>query len=212
MSVRLGPHLTLPHRLGDGLTSGLLYHDASNNTLRLATTTELETALYADTYWDDLLVPLTATKVGANSLPHYDYTNVAYLFPNGATDEILYFTAQFPHRYKVGTAVYPHIHWIQAADQTPVFKLNWKWTSIGAIIDDYNTYTMSTNAMPYTSGNIHQISKNATGIAGDGKGISSMMQCQLYRDDTAYTGDCAVWQIDFHFEIDLPGSREEYIK
>lgn len=168
---------------------------------------------YSDTYWDDLFVPLTTTRVGSNSKPDFDYTNIGYLFPNNDAAEILYFIIQFPHRWKTGTTVFPHVHWRQAANQTPVFKLDYKWYSIGeAPPANFSTYTMDQLAVTYTSGTLHQISNGAAGISGAGKGISSIMVCKLYRQDSAYTGDCLVDQFDIHHEIDAPGSRTEYTK
>jgi hypothetical protein len=170
-------------------------------------------ASYQDTYWDDIFVPLHSTRKGANDKPDYDYTNIGFLFPQNDATEILYFTVQFPHRYKVGSSIYPHVHWRQSAATVPVFKLDYKWYSVGdAVPANFSTYTMSTLAATYSSGTIHQISKNATPIPGSGKGISSMLVCKLYRDDNAVIGDVLVDQFDIHFEIDSPGSREEYTK
>jgi hypothetical protein len=166
-----------------------------------------------NTVWDDLVVPLTQTRVGANSKPDFDFTDIGFQFPNNDATEILYFIVQLPHRYKEGTALYPHVHWRQAADQTPVFKLDYKWFNVGAAIPaDFSTYEMSTKAITYTSGSIQQISKNATGITGTGKTISSILICKLYRQDSAYTGDCLAYQFDIHYEADSLGSDLEYEK
>lgn len=175
--------------------------------------TSVSELTFSDTYWDDLVVPLTQTRIGANSKPDFNFTDIGYEFPNNDATEILYFIVQLPHRYKEGTVIYPHVHWRQAADQTQVFKLDYKWFNFGdAIPADFSTHTMSTKAATYTSGSIHQISKNATGITGTGKTISSILICKLYRQDSAYTGDCLAYQFDIHYEADSPGSRDEYTK
>jgi len=94
-----------------------------------------------------------------------------------------------------------------------VFKLDYKWFNIGAAVpESFTTYAMDAYAVTYSSGSIHQISHGGDGIAGTGKGISSLLLCKLYRDDNVYTGDALAFQFDVHFEIDAAGSREEYIK
>lgn len=211
--MRLKPHLSLPLRLGAGVTPGLLYYDSTAETIRLATGSEIESTIYSDTYWEDLNVPLTTTKVGALNKPDFDYTNIGFLFPQNDASEIIYFIVQMPHRWKQGTAIYPHIHWQQSADQTPVFKLDYKIYNNNELVPaDFSTYTMSTKAFTYSSGNLGQISKNTTGITMTGKTISCMILCKLYRDDNAYTGDVLVNQFDIHYEIDSAGSDDEYDK
>jgi hypothetical protein len=168
---------------------------------------------YENTYYDDLFVPLTTTRVGSNAKPDFDFTNVGYLFPKNDATEILYFIVQLPHRWKTGTTIYPHVHWRQTANETPVFKLDYKWYSIGATVPaNFVTLTISTKVVTYSTGTIHQISNSTTGISGEGKGISSILVCKLYRDDNQGAGDVLVDQFDIHHEIDAPGSREEYSK
>lgn len=211
--VKLKPHLTLPLRIPTGSGDGLIYYDSGDALLRLATGPEIEDVIYADTYWTDLRVPLTSGKQGALSKPDFDYTNIGYLFPNNDVAEILYIIVQMPHSWKEGTTIYPHVHWHQSADQTPVFKLDYKLYNNGAAVPaDYTTYTMSTKVFTYTSGTLAQISSNATGIPMTGMEISAMLLCKLYRDDSAYTGDCLTTEFDIHYEIDSAGSDTQYDK
>jgi len=164
------------------------------------------------TCWDDLFVPLTTSKKGANDLPDFDYTNGGFLFPQNDTAERLYFVVQFPHRW-AGTTVYPHVHYKRTVAGKPVFKLLYSWFAIGgAAIAPATTIIMDSELVTYSSGSIHQINDNATGIAGTGKGISSIMVCELFRDDNTVAGDVLAYQMDFHFEIDTLGSRTQYAK
>lgn len=164
-------------------------------------------------FWDDLFVPLTTTRLGSNSKPDFDFTNIGYLFPQNDATEILYFIIQMPHRWKEGSTVYPHVHWRQAANQQVTFKLDYKWYNIGeAPAANYTTYTMATNAVAYSSGTIGQLTKGTDGIAGTGKTLSSIIICKLYRQDNVYTGDALTDQFDIHYQIDSFGSRQEYVK
>jgi hypothetical protein len=165
------------------------------------------------TAWDDLLMPLVQGKQGQTDKPAWDATNLGYLFPQNDATQIIYLNCQIPHRWKVGSVIYPHVHFDQSVNATPVFKIDYKWSSIGAAVPaGWTTYTMDTLVKPYTSGTIHNIVNNATGIDGTGNGISSMLQMKLYRQDNVYTGNCLATSFDIHIEIDSFGSDTEYSK
>jgi len=166
------------------------------------------------TSYTDLLVPVTSTKVGSNNKPDFDEDNVGYLFPQNDDSEILYFIAQFPHDRNSGTHIYPHVHWDQDADQTPVFKIDYKFYDNGGDVPaSFSTHTISTKVFDYDSGTLAQISRSADYINGSSiTGLSPMIIGKLYRDDNAYTGDVLVKQLDFHYEVDGFGSNTEYSK
>jgi hypothetical protein len=167
--------------------------------------------LYPSTF-DDLVFEMTPGRLGALTKPDWDATNIGFLFPENDATEIVYIVAQIPHKYRLGTVIYPHVHCQQASNQQAVMKMDYKWFNIGdAIPVGWTTYTMGTYAVTYSSGTIHQVLKG-TGIAGTGMGMSSLMVIKLYRDDNVYTGDLLVQQFDIHVEADMPGSREEYSK
>jgi hypothetical protein len=167
----------------------------------------------AGTVFNDLVFQMTQGLQGANAKPDFDNTNVGLLFPNNNTAERVYINVQMPHNWKEGSTIYPHVHWHQSAATTPVFQMDFRWANIGAAAGSFTTaYTMATKAMPYVNGTIHQISTAAAGIDGTGKTMSSILQIKLYRNDSAYQGDCLVTSFDIHYEIDSMGSNEEYVK
>jgi hypothetical protein len=53
-------------------------------------------------------------------------------------------------------------------------------------------------------------------MSGSGKTLSSMIICRLYRDADAgaddFAYDAGLFEIDFHYQIDSDGSRQEYTK
>lgn len=166
------------------------------------------------TVWDDLFFPLTTAKQGQADKPPFSTTEVAYLFPSGDTSHVMYIIAQFPHSYKLGTDVQPHVHWKQSQSGSPVFKMNYKWFDIGgAIPTAFSPYVMSNRVIPWTSGSIHQLSAGSALISGSSiSNVSSIMLIELYRDDSAYTGDCVTYQFDIHFLKDTVGSRTSLSK
>jgi hypothetical protein len=165
------------------------------------------------TTWEDLVMPLTTGKQGALSRPDFDYDNVGYLFPQNDNSEKLYLVMQIPHSYKQETTIYPHLHWLQTTSSNVTWKLDYKWTNIGATVtDNFTTIEMTRTVCTYSSGTLHQISETLNGIDGTGKTISSILAVKLYRDDNIYTGDALAYQFDIHYESDTLGSRQEFVK
>jgi len=163
--------------------------------------------------FDDLVVPLTTTVRGATSKPDFDYSNIGYLFPQNDTTEQLYFVVQLPHSYKEGSTVYPHVHWLQSADQNVTWRFAYYWHNPGDTLSIvFSTISVNTLAYTYSSGSIHQISTRTSGISGTGKQISSILLCKLFRNDNVYTGDALAFQFDLHIEKDTLGSAQEYTK
>lgn len=169
----------------------------------------------AATAWDDLLVELRESVTGQTLKPDWDATNLGLLFPRNSTTEFVTFNFQLPHRWKEGSTVYPHVHFLQDQNVTPTFKLDYRWVNIGELVPAFTTgYTMSTlvGAQTWTTGLLHRIVHNPVGIAATGKTFSSLLQVKLYRDDNVYVGDCIAVSFDLHFEIDSFGTSSEYAK
>lgn len=164
------------------------------------------------TRWDDLRVPLTQTRQGALGKPEFDYNEVGFKFPQNDTSEILYTKIQMPHHWEIGTELHPHIHWKQSASQQVVWKIDYQWINIGAVVTGvWNTATLSTNVVTYVSGSIHQVTNGDT-IDGTGKTLSSILLIKIYRDDNVYSGYAIGYDFDVHYKISDMGSQEEYVK
>jgi hypothetical protein len=163
--------------------------------------------------WDDLVFDLTTTRRGASSKPDFDATECGLLFPQNDPAEIVYVNVQMPHRWLEGRTVYPHVHWHQSSADLPVWKLDYRWIALGEAVGSWTTgYTMNYQVFEYTSGTLSQISTNLVGIDGTGKGISSILQIKLYRDDNVLAGDALAVSFDLHHEIDSMGSETEFYK
>lgn len=174
--------------------------------------------LYTDTYWDDLKAPFTSTRRGAADKPDFDYTNAGLLFPTNDTTEFVTAIMQFSHARKAGTDIEPHIHWDQINSNDVVWSMVYKWYQPGAAVPaTWLKLIEQSDAFTYTSGTLHQITTFGT-IDGSGiSGVSSILKVKVYRDDAvaggAGTGDDALaTEFDVHYQIDSPGSDQEYIK
>jgi hypothetical protein len=164
-------------------------------------------------YWTDIITPLTASRIGANNKPDFDATNIGFLFPYSDVAEILYLIVQFPHGYSEGTNIRPHLHWQQSNASAPKFKLDYKWFNNGeAVPSSFTTIETNREAFSYTSGNLTQISSFPE-LDGTGKKLSSMFLAKLYRTaDVGVNADVLAFQFDIHYQIDIPGSQQEFIK
>lgn len=164
-------------------------------------------------YWDDLRIPLTQVRQGALLKPDFDETNVGLLFPQNDTSEVAYFIAQLPHAWKAGTEIRPHVHWQQSAATAVTWKLDYKIFNPNELVPAaFTTISGDTPSFSYTSGNLHQITPIGSGIDMTGKTLSAVILGKIYRDDNTTTGDVTGWDIDFHYQIDTLGSRQEFIE
>lgn len=165
--------------------------------------------------WDDLRAPATQLKQGSNTKPDFDFTDVGFAFDPNDT-ETLYVIFQLSHEYSEGTAIVPHLHWIQEEDADVLWQLEYKWYNVGeAEPASWTTLTSKTKSINYTSGSISQITSFGE-IDGTGKEISSFLKCKMSRlggnaDDT-YTGDARLDFFDVHYQKDALGSAQETSK
>lgn len=176
-----------------------------------------------ETVWDDLRVPASSARVqGATGVPDFakladdgaGSNGVYTFFFDDSTDEQVFFSVQIPHKYKEGTDLKPHVHW--APQTTSTGTVTWK---LEYTIADFNGTFGNTSTITMQDpgdGTINKHQKTASGtIDGSGCGISCMLICRLYRDVSDgddFVGDAALLEVDFHFEIDTIGSRQESTK
>jgi hypothetical protein len=191
------------------------------------------------TTWTDLQVPGTAGQVGTSKPPaltqfkdNGSSSIGVYLWAFGdeavdANEEQLYFSIQLPHSYKHGTDLKAHVHWTPAvsggANEFVKWGLEYTWANIGANFGNTTIITSdaSSGATATTSGDTtltadeHYITSIGT-ISGTGKTLSSMLICRLFRNSSHANDDLAqdayLFEMDFHFEMDITGSRQEFIK
>ncbi len=180
-----------------------------------------------ETVWDDYVTPIgpnnwrgnsnnpVLTKLfddGAASQGVY-----AYVFSNG--DEGL-ITVQIPHKWKEGTTIYPHIHFMCTSDVDPAdnfgIEFEWAWADIGEDFPANSTLETNDISTGVNTDDMHKLGYvTAAGISGAGHTISSVLLCRIKRvaatgDD--YAGGVAILDFDIHYEINTIGSRQEAAK
>lgn len=207
--------------------------DSSLGGIRLNDAVDFQGAVvYNDTFWEDLRVPLVSAKAGASNMP--DFAQFAddgagsagvfvYAFDNAA-EESLFFVAQLPHSYKGGTDIFPHVHWSPngtgAAGQFVKWGLEYTWANRQGVYGNTTIITTdaSSAATATRSGDGTMLDHKHyeslfDAIDGTGKTLSSILICRMFRDatdaDDDYPNDAFGFELDFHFEIDTPGSLTE---
>ena len=179
------------------------------------------------TSWDDLRFPLIAARLDTSAgRVDFNFADCTVDIQDNAnlTDEIC-IIAQNQHSKLLGSELEFHIHWLQNQDKVPNFLIGYRWTNIGeaAIAVGSEQYlTPHSNAMPYVSGTIHQLTEFG-GVKKPVKDtLSSILQLRLFRDtandsslfsgNDDYTGDVQVFELDLHYKKDGFGSNLEYVK
>ena len=170
------------------------------------------------TTWTDFATAATSTKQGATSKPDFDYTNLGLLFPQNDTGEIVYLIYQMDHRKKMDSDIRFHLHYIQTSATQPTFTIQYKFYNNGGTVPGSWT-TLNTSdpggdkgLLSYSSGSMMQIAEFPAITPPTSETVSANLDVKLYRNDNDLAGDCLVKYIDFHYEIDSDGSRQEYSK
>ena len=183
------------------------------------------------TVWDDINVFPDATTRGSLTPPTWSQfltdgaasQGVYLYFFNASSENELFFTVQIPHAYKVGTDLFPHVHWTtltgtpNSTNSRVTWALEYSVISIGGTFANTTTNLGSTiigTITPVGTGQ-HLITSLGT-ISGTGLGISSIIVCRFYRDADSATDDfpntAGLLGFDIHYQQDTQGSRQEFIK
>lgn len=132
----------------------------------------------------------------------------------------LYFDVQLPHRWKQGSDIEAHLHFVPNADGLASHDVRWgleyTWASIGDVFGNTTTIYGNINHLAETLVKDKHYITELGEISATGKTFSSMLCCRIFRD-VENVGDtfedfAGLLEIDFHYQIDSLGSNEEYVK
>lgn len=167
------------------------------------------------TVWDDLMFPFTTGTNGGTGYPVFIADSMYYSFvvdTSGPSKCSMYFTIQVPHKAKLASKLYPHIHYKQEGSNTPIFVLKYKVYNINETTNKIYSNLVLSNRITLETDKTHGI-VNGGYIQLSGNSISSIIVINIYlRTPASPNINCNAWQFDLHYEIDALGSNAEYIK
>ena len=162
--------------------------------------------------------PATGNRVDVGGgVLDFNYPEKGIDFPSTATsadNNSLHIIAQIPHSWVEGSSLYPHLHWIQNQNEPVAWEMSYRWYNNNEIVpSSYSSTEVIKTVFPYVSNNLLQISTFPI-LSGTGMKISSFLDIKISRVgvNDNYTGDALYKEFDVHFQSDLPGSRQEFIK
>lgn len=178
------------------------------------------------TCWRDELNDLTVIlKNNPSDKITIDAAEGTVHFKDTATpSDFALMNVQLNHDRKLGMAISPHLHWIQATSITPNWLIQYRWQGNGKTratswINNRwvsSVFTWTTSLTP-----MNQITEFSD-ITPSEDGLSDILQVRIIRDATnatslfpgaaILTGDAIAVNFDVHIEIDMLGSAEEYLK
>lgn len=183
-------------------------------------------SLHGDaTVWDDLRIEPVPRSSGAKAPSFISWKGGLYLYDFNdavlASEKEIFFTVQMPHTWATGTAVEPHVHWVNktagTAGQVIRWGLEYSFANIGETFSTPNTIYATTIAGggDITVPDEHMITEFAS-IDMTGKGISTVLVCRIFRNSSdaadTYGGTAGLLYLDWHYQVNSMGSQSEYTK
>ena len=186
---------------------------------------------YTDTYWNDLKVSAAIFEFAGNADPNPVSYNVgasglSMLMYEFAKNDEVYFNIQVPHDIKIGSDLYCHIHWTpgtrgnEEAGKTVGWKVQFLLANIGTAFPA-TVYTVDLSDTCTGTDHLHEITPDTKVTLTEEINISAFILGKIYRSDTGTDDTWAgsttnnlplLLGMDFHYEIDAPGSREHLSK
>jgi len=174
--------------------------------------------VFDDEKGDILSLKTLGTGVATNTTE----STVEFATTSNLSDYI-YTNVQMSHKWKIGSVIYPHIHFFQTVAGVPNFLIQYRWQINGGTVQtSWTNYKSNVPAFTYTSGTIHQICHDSGITPPAGSGLSDIIQFRIIRDNANTSGVFAgadpvgvtvgVISFDVHTERDALGSDGEYTK
>lgn len=171
------------------------------------------------TRWIDLLPTSVATGLGSSapSFTVYNSPLEAYEFVGTSTDKNLLIAFQFPHGWKAGTNIIPHVHLYIPDDGTGgdlKFNCTYSWVNVNGAEPSTTTIT-KTQTIAASAGNQGNVILSFGEIDGSGKDFSSIFSCEIEREASDTTNDTfpsSVWlkSADLHIQVDKFGTIQQF--
>lgn len=172
--------------------------------------------------WNDVRVPVTATRAGGSKDPTWTKWQddgagsqgvFLPLFAHNQEEE-LYFTAQMPHGLYPGTEIHPHMHIMPADNSAGTVRMGMEYVLVNPGAVGGNSALIYGERALNGDQDTHLI----VGLDPDPAPAELLDSAQIvgriFRDAThandTYTGGIFLCEADFHVQFELLGSIQEY--
>ena len=173
------------------------------------------------TFFDDLQGDITKTKTVGTRVTLNDTENTINFTNTSTLSDYVFLNFQMSHKWKIGSIIYPHIHWEQTLSTTPNWLIQYRWQKQGGPkTTAWTNYKCDVNVFTYTSGTLNQISNNEGITPPDGAGLSDIIEIRVIRDTAnasglftpgnTYAATASITSIDIHYECSQLGSNNLY--
>lgn len=179
------------------------------------------------TCWLDELQPLTGARITS---PSSDFVindaEVSVTAKSSARypTDFISTNLQLNHDWTLGTVISPHLHWWQPSANMPNWLIGHRWQKQGsAKTTAWTLDAWSSNIFVWSAGLLCQITEfpDITPPVGYGQ-VSDIIQFKLWRDVTNVSAkfpgpeaapvDKELLHFDIHKNVDMLGSKEEFVK
>lgn len=180
------------------------------------------------TTWDEISQSFVGQNIYQNAgRIDYNYTDLTLDFNTNARypNEPAGIVVQALHSRKPDSDIRPHIHWMQNSDNNPNILIEYRMYNDGEAPGSWiqKALTSNDNIFPFEESGQQQITEfNLPEGHGVNLGLSFTIDVKIYRDSQnnsglftsadSYSGIWSAKYYDIHFEKDMNGSREEFVK
>ena len=172
--------------------------------------------------WDDLQFAVQlANPVGLASDPSVSTDDGTLLFSH-TIDNVIFVTAQIPHRWKEQSAIVPHIHWSKTTSDSGnvAWLCEYQAANVGSVFagswTELATVTSTVAGTPDTNTADKHLISSFGNLDMTGLNISAFIKFRITRVATAvedtYGADAKVLGFDCHYRIDTNGSLGAFEK
>ena len=197
------------------LTDQVLVSQSGTNVR--ATVAQLKAIIFGDD-WDDLRFPAQGINPAGAAAPPAVVTDLTGysggLSFSGSLENVISGVAQMPHAWKLGSAIYPHIHWTKPTGSANAVTWEFHYRIIGYIGDTVGAWSGAVSP----SGTIgdptvsdEHLLTYFPAVTMTGLKESSIVYWRIHRrgDTDAEANVVILHEFDFHYQTDKAGTESE---
>ena len=165
--------------------------------------------------WTDKSFPLGRARQGVAQKPDFDFVELGLLFPQNDPSEKIYILDQMWHTKKLDTNLRLHVHFLQNTVEIPNFVCEYRYYNNGDDVPAWTTVETDNGAgavFTYSGTPFVNLIRFPELQPPSTENISAILDLIIYRDDNRVAGDVLTKYVDYHFQVDANGSKQEFVK